>query len=413
MMIRCRSHSTRRFTKTSLVLASCSLCDHQGGFSFMGIRIMKYECRPVKGYEGRYEVSNRGEVFSLPKNNRHYRLKITPVLIRGYERVVLSSNTEKRADNKNHFVHGLVASTFISDKPKDHEVNHKNGVKTDNKVENLEWVTSSENALHAYRAGLHSKNRGITGTNLETGNKVRFSSLSDATKYGFYISAIIKCCRGEFHQHKGYSFTYDISEERDTVESARKQRDRAVIGTCVTTLKEKYFSPISDASKEGFDISAICKCCSGKQLTHGEYSWRYAEAPKVKKKVPPPSRLHANDKAVAGFPQDGGTPVYYRSTREADRDRFDGSTISKCCRGKQEAHKGYHWKYCNYDTKEVLTGEITSRNQAVTGIHIETGDTVQFVSLKEAGRSGFNRASIAKCCRGLQPRHKGHVWKFT
>lgn len=100
------------------------------------------EWREVVGYEGIYKVSSYGRV----QNSYGHILK--PEISRnGYERVTLF-------DRKKYQVHRLVAIAFIPNPQNKEVVNHKNGVKTDNAVDNLEWNTWSENVSHAYATGL-------------------------------------------------------------------------------------------------------------------------------------------------------------------------------------------------------------------------------------------------------------------
>lgn len=120
--------------------------------------------KDIPNYEGLYQVSNYGRIKSVARqvkyqnSLRNVREKIRKTFIgkQGYERVELSKNGE----NKKYNVHRLVAETFINknEKEKDYdrylEVNHINGIKTDNRAENLELVTRSENELHAYKMNL-------------------------------------------------------------------------------------------------------------------------------------------------------------------------------------------------------------------------------------------------------------------
>lgn len=112
------------------------------------------EWRPVPGYEGRYEVSNLGRCRSWRTSQGQ---TLAEPLIKGicrtkdgYSRV----SFYKENTNKRFFIHRLVALVFIHNPDEKKVVNHKNGIKSDNRAENLEWVTDVENKQHAWRMGL-------------------------------------------------------------------------------------------------------------------------------------------------------------------------------------------------------------------------------------------------------------------
>lgn len=109
--------------------------------------------RPVVGFEGIYEVSNLGRVKRVKagKRTRIGRV-LTPRPASGYYHVALY-RSGTRFDIK---VHVLVALAFVSGHSDGLEVNHMNGLKTDNRAANLEWVTTAANAKHAFRTGLKS-----------------------------------------------------------------------------------------------------------------------------------------------------------------------------------------------------------------------------------------------------------------
>ena len=111
------------------------------GASFYKFIIMTEIWVPIRGYEGKYEVSNQGRVKSLKWNKE--RLLKPFVDSSKYKRVKLSSNLKE----KNFLVHRLVAIAFILDNV-DQFVNHIDGDKLNNNLLNLEWVNKSENVHH-------------------------------------------------------------------------------------------------------------------------------------------------------------------------------------------------------------------------------------------------------------------------
>ena len=109
------------------------------------------EWRPVVGYEGWYIISNLGRLQRI-----HAGLGTWPGRILrgnrdryGYLWVRLYRDGQYRS----HKVHQLAAQAFLGP-PLGREVNHKNGIKADNRVENLEWVTVAQNRRHAFATGL-------------------------------------------------------------------------------------------------------------------------------------------------------------------------------------------------------------------------------------------------------------------
>ena len=109
--------------------------------------------KPIKGYEGLYEVSNLGRVKSL-KRWHHPRENIlkNKFTTDGYYETALLKNGKYKYIR----THRIVAQTFIPNEMNKKEVNHKDGNKLNNCVDNLEWVTSSENQKHAYKLGLQT-----------------------------------------------------------------------------------------------------------------------------------------------------------------------------------------------------------------------------------------------------------------
>lgn len=126
---------------------------------------MKEIWKDIAGYNGKYKISNLGEVLSLC---RGHRILIKKFLDNhGYETVYLYNGSKK--SRKMHLVHRLVAQAFIPNPEGKREVNHIDGVPTHNYMTNLEWATRTENVRHA-RDVLHKKMwRGIPVRCVETG----------------------------------------------------------------------------------------------------------------------------------------------------------------------------------------------------------------------------------------------------
>ena len=147
----------------------------------------------------RIKVSNKGNVISC-KRGGWYPLKASHDHC-GYQRVGVHSGSTHM-----QLVHRLVADTWLDNPNHYRDVNHINGDKTDNRVENLEWVTHSENLRHAFRTGLLK----VKGTPIripETGEV--FESQSEcARRIGGDQGAIWRCLTGRQSTHRGYHFEY-------------------------------------------------------------------------------------------------------------------------------------------------------------------------------------------------------------
>lgn len=158
--------------------------------------------KDIKGYEGYYQVSNLGRVKSLNTRLKYrygYRTRKGRILKpsishKGYFKITLSKNNKSR----NATIHRTVAQAFIPNPENKPCTNHKNGIKTDNRVENLEWCTISENTQHAYDTGLK-----VTSEKLKEINRIRVSKRVINIRSG-------KCYRSLKEASEDTGITYDI-----------------------------------------------------------------------------------------------------------------------------------------------------------------------------------------------------------
>ena len=119
---------------------------------------MKEEWKDIKGYEGLYQVSNTGKVRSLDRKVWNYIKKGRTLKTHnnghGYYNISLHGNNKIE---KHVYIHRLVAETFIPNPNNLPQVNHKDFNKSNNNIDNLEWVSSLQNKIH-YRKSKYCKN---------------------------------------------------------------------------------------------------------------------------------------------------------------------------------------------------------------------------------------------------------------
>ncbi len=108
--------------------------------------------KTISNYQDRYAVTKDGKIWS-------YYLQgfLKTFSCGGYLYVTLSKDNEAKTST----VHRLVAKTFIPNPKNKPQINHKNGIKSDNRVQNLEWVTNQENQIHAFKTGISRGRKGL------------------------------------------------------------------------------------------------------------------------------------------------------------------------------------------------------------------------------------------------------------
>lgn len=175
---------------------------------------------PIPEYPG-YFVSDCGEIFSEKQTFRK-QMK-TGTTETGYK--VARFYVNKKGYTKK--VHRLVAQMFLPNSRHLTEINHKNGIKTDNRVENLEWCTRSENIKHSF-AVLGQKSpkywkdkKGIDNPfakpvlQIKDGKVINkyFGAREAAEAVGSHASCICECCNQKRKTAKGFQWKYERKEE--------------------------------------------------------------------------------------------------------------------------------------------------------------------------------------------------------
>lgn len=190
------------------------------------------EWKPIKEYDGHYEVSNLGNV----RNSKGKILKLQTDS-NGYKRV----NLYKKGYKVN-LVHRLVASAFIENPLNKLCVNHIDNDRTNNNVNNLEWVSYEENMQWASIQGrmnpteethrkLREAKKNITLPVIATdkdGNKYFFEKLTDVESIGLYADKVALCCRGKRKTSGNMSWEFVDKEIAKTMKPTTLTKEQAL-----------------------------------------------------------------------------------------------------------------------------------------------------------------------------------------
>ena len=165
--------------------------------------------KDIEGYEGLYQVSNLGRVKRMRFINKNTniekeRIKSKKIRKDGYLEVALYKNGK----GKYIQVHRLVAKSFIPNPKKLPQVNHIDGIKTNNIVENLEWVSISDNAIHSSRV-LRNNVSKINQYDLKGRYLATYSSITIAGEINnIRESSIANVLAGRRNKTFGYKWKY-------------------------------------------------------------------------------------------------------------------------------------------------------------------------------------------------------------
>lgn len=252
--------------------------------------------KPVaeEGFEEFYEVSNFGRIRSV---DRVVESKRGPLNYKG--RIISTSLNDDgypsfnfcyAGKKKNVKVHQVVAKVFIPNPNNHPEVNHKDEVKTNNHVDNLEWCTREYNMR--YGTGLermknhpNQKKRyteskvPIIGVKINDESIMRFESISEAGRNGFKRRNLWSALNGSDASHKGYVWCYEDKYSSDRVkELLNRVRIKRVAHIDDEGNVIKILGTVKEAAKIiGVDNGRISRVCTGKHNHAKGYKLKYIE----------------------------------------------------------------------------------------------------------------------------------------
>ena len=180
--------------------------------------------KDVVGYEGLYEVSDKGKVHSVARKDSIGRKcggrMLTPRYDKdGYLRVTLHKNGK----HKTRFIHRLVAGAFVPNPNGYSEINHRDENKVNNYANNLEWCTREYNnnyGTRSERSG-QAQSKKVKAINIETNEVITFNSTVEVGRKGYDQGGVAKACRGVYkgragklvggdgRTYKGYRWSYE------------------------------------------------------------------------------------------------------------------------------------------------------------------------------------------------------------
>lgn len=161
---------------------------------------------PVFEYEGLYEVSSEGVIRSVKSGKTRSTRSLAG---KGYVKADLWKNGAR----KQTYVHRVVAEAFFGPAA-GMQVNHKNGIKTDNRASNLEWCSCSYNINHScYELG-HLV-RAVRAVPVAGGDPIEFASIELAVRRGFHSGSIYRCLGNPALTHRRYRWERPVNGESD------------------------------------------------------------------------------------------------------------------------------------------------------------------------------------------------------
>lgn len=225
-----------------------------------------------------YEISDKGRCRNITKLSWKTKGILKPKFNKrnGYCQYTLVLNGEKYYK----YIHRLVAEYFIENINDKEQVNHKDGVKTNNVYTNLEWVTQEENMQHCFAHGLSSVSKKVFVYDLEGKYVNTYSSITEAHRQ-LGLPTVWNSNFDTTINRQAYGYQFRFEEDKDEVENIIDTCAYYKCGLVKLTLDNKVvkvYESITEAYDElgVVDNGVISQVCKGKRKTYKGFKWEYA-----------------------------------------------------------------------------------------------------------------------------------------
>lgn len=359
-----------------------------------------------------YEVSNLGNIRSN-KRSTHRLLKPFP---RGSKKLdngkgrYLAVRLLSNGVEQDYLVHRIVAMAFIENPNNLPFVNHKNGIKDDNRVDNLEWCDGSYNIWHSYNVlGNTNGTEKVVCQYTKDGEFVKeWESISEAEKHTQIDgSSITEVCQKRGCRKTAGGFIWRYKGDEDI--ALRYDKVSPVVQISKYGERLKTFGSVKEAAKEvGVSIGGISGICMKRTRGYnyaGGCLWRYEED------YDENEFGYFIDKTFIQMTKSNIFVAEYNGTHDlVDNGGFELIKVIMCCRGKRNSTNGFKW--CIKEERDNT--RLTKREKPVVKFDKQMNYICEYPSAVVASRDvNTPSTNIARCCAvGTHTSAGGFRWMY-